>query len=152
MPQDTYSIYVENLHLPLSNDKLNEIITTLKQHEIDIIFSENLEPKASLFSAISIIFNEPLVKQIILNLFSAGVFEAIKISLLHLYNCLKKFKNISSNGKQEQSSLNIRLKTDNITLNLPIPNNLHDEQFLAYLDMAQNTLIEIGKSDIIKST
>ncbi|MDR2922285.1 MAG: hypothetical protein LBU85_02945 [Treponema sp.] len=149
MPQEQKAINVVNLHLHLTDEKLNEIINVLEKHDIEIKFRENYEPQASLFDSIIIFFNEPLTKQILLNLLSAGVFEAIKIYLLPLYKNLTKFKTINSAGVQKQSSLNIRLKTSNSALNVPIPSNLSDNQFYAYLDMVHKTLINLGRNDIL---
>jgi hypothetical protein len=152
MSEEEKLIYVENLHLNLTDKKINEITNLLKQHDITINYFKNLEPRASLFETINIIFNEPITKQILLNLISAGAFEAIKTSLLPLYNSLNKIKIIKAGGKQEQPSLNIMFKTKNNTLNILIPSNLPDNQFKDYLDMAQKTIIELGKGDILKST
>jgi len=152
MENEQNSIYVENLHLSLTNEELNEIINLLKQNDIEINFRENHEPKASLFTALSIFFNEPITKQIILNLISSGAFEAIKYSLFQLYKNINKFKYIQLGNKPEPQTFNIKYKINNIKLNIPVPSNLSDKQFSLYMDMTHKTLIELGKSDILQSS
>jgi len=152
MENEPNSIYVENLHLSLSDDELDDIICLLKQNNVEINFIEDHEPKASFLTALNIFFNEPITKQIILNLLSSGAFEAIKYSLFQLYKNINKFKIIQLGNKPKSQSLNIKFKANNIKLNFPIPSNLNNEQFSLYMDMINKTIIELGKSDILKSS
>jgi hypothetical protein len=81
---------VENLSKYLSDDDRKKIEDMLHSNNIDRAFHET-DPKASLFDAITIFFNEPLTKMIITGLLTSGAYDVIKFSVLCF---LSKLKNI----------------------------------------------------------
>jgi len=73
----------------LSNTERKNINNVLHSNNIDINFHE-VGPKASLFEAITVFFNEPLTKLIINGLLTASAYDAIKFVILSLLRKIKK--------------------------------------------------------------
>jgi len=148
------AVMAENLSRALSNDEREKIENTLRSNNIDIIFRET-GPKASLFDAIAILFNEPLTKMIINGLLASGAYDAIKSVVLCFLEKLKNAYKVRSDGngniiKKDIPHLDLRLKTDNAELNVLISRNFTHKQVLEYMDKARETMIELGKTQIPK--
>lgn len=146
------AIMVENLSKCLSNDEREEIEKILHSNNIDIAFHET-GPKASLFDAITIFFNEPLTKMIINGLLSSSAYDAIKFVVLCFLGKLKNIFHISFGSKKREnkkktSHLDLRLKTGNAEVNVLISSNFTHEQNLEYMDKAREIMIELGKTRI----
>jgi Mg/Co/Ni transporter MgtE len=143
------AIRVENLHLSLSNDECNEIIDLFNFNKIDIIFFDTRNsPKASLFDAITILFNEPLTKTIIANLLSSATYDVIKSVLYRLFRNKKQHIIYNLSSKEKEASVNLHFETDSVQIIAPIPDNLNKKQFSGYMDMLHKTMVELGKHQI----
>jgi hypothetical protein len=147
------AIFVENLHLSLSSEEQNKIISLLDQQQVEIVFRENKDTvKACLFDAVTIFFNEPLTKAIITGLLTSGAYDAIKFTISCFLNNLKNYTLVKYNSKEgvekKTAQLNLRLKTGNAEMNVLLPNNYTQKQNLEYLDRMLKTMVEIGKTDI----
>jgi uncharacterized short protein YbdD (DUF466 family) len=141
------AIRVEDIGKFLSDDELKKIVGMLNSNSIDIVFHET-GPKASLFEAITIFFNEPLAKAIMTGLLTSGTYDAIKFTVLSLLSKLKNISIFRSHNKKEATELNLRLKTVNTEVNLLLSNKLTHEQNLEYMDKAREIIIELWKTQI----
>jgi hypothetical protein len=146
------AIKVENLSKYLSNDEREKIEDMLHSNNIDIVFYET-GPKADLFSAITIFFNEPLTKMIITGLITSSTYDAIKFVVLCFLSKLKNIFLVSFSSKQNELikkpvQLDLRFKAGNAEMNALIPNNFTHEQNLEYLDRVLKAMIELGKTQI----
>jgi hypothetical protein len=141
------AIRVENLGKILLDDERKKIEDMLHSNNIDIIFHKT-SPKASLFDAITIFFNEPLTKAIITGLLTSGTYDVIKFTVLSLLSKLKNITIISSHNKKEVTELNLHLETVNAEVNLLISDKLTHEQYMEYMDKAREIIIELEKTQI----
>jgi hypothetical protein len=146
------AIMVENLSKCLSNDERKKIDDLLHSNNIDIAFHET-GPKASLFDAITIFFNEPLTKMIINGLLTSSVYDAIKFVVSCFLSKLKNIFLISINSKEEIvkkeiSHLDLHFKTGNAAVDVLISNNFTHEQNLEYIAKAFKMMTELGKTQI----
>jgi hypothetical protein len=114
-------IGVENLSKCLSIDERVKIEDMLHSNGIDIVFRET-GPKAALFDATTVFFNEPLTKMIITGLFTSGMYDAIKFVVLCFLSKLKNIVCVSLTGKEEiikdHPQLNLRFKAGNAEMNV----------------------------------
>lgn len=146
------AIMVENLSKYLSSDEQKKIEDMFYSSNIDIAFRET-GPKASLFEAMSILFNEPITKMIMAGLLTSSVYDAIKFLVLCFLDKLKNIFIIRLGSKdevikREVSHLDLRFKTGNAEVNVLISNNFTHEQNLEYMDKAIEKMIELGKTQI----
>ena len=151
------AIFVENLHLFLSKEERNGVVNALSQQQIEIVFHENENTvNASLFTAVTILFNEPLTKMIIADLLTMAAYDAIKYTISCFLANLKKIKLVKLSSKKEKvneipAQLNLRLKTSNAEMNVLLPNNLTHDQNLDYVDRMLKTMVELGKTEILRT-
>jgi hypothetical protein len=146
-------IFVENIHLPMSNEEKNKMFNLLDKQHIEIICRENKNAvNACLFDAVTVFFNEPLTRKILADLLTMAAYDAIKFAISCFLNNLKHFTLLRHSGKygleKKSAQLNVRLKTGNCEMNALIPNNLTHEQNLDYFDRVLKTLVELGKTAI----
>ena len=146
------AIMVETIGKILSDDERKKIEDMLHSNNIGIDYFES-GPKASLFEAITIFFNEPLTKSIITGIFAAGTYDVIKFVVLTLLSKIKNIYKVSLPNEQEVvkkeiTELNLRLRADNAEVNLLISNKLTHEQNLEYMDKAREIIIDLEKTQI----
>ena len=143
-------IYVETLLKYLSNDERDKIINMLHTNNIEIEFHE-IGPKASLFDAITVFFNEPLTKMIINGLLTASSYDAIKFVVFTLLRKIKKviFVGIDDKNKlikKKCTNLDLHINIGNINVDVLLSNNYTHKQNLEYMDKVFEKIIDLAKT------
>jgi hypothetical protein len=144
-------IMVENISKCISNDEQKEIEYMLRSINIGIIFHEREnEPRASIFDNIPIYINEHLVELIVTGLIAPTTYAIIIHVISRLAKSIKKLFIITGKGVKNECNASIKLKLGKADLEAIIPNNLNDEQFTQYMNMLQNTIRDLIKTQIPK--
>jgi hypothetical protein len=144
-------IHVEGLYKYLSNGERKEINNILHSNNIEIDYHE-IEPKASLFEALIVFFNEPLTMSLISGLLTSTASDAIKFVVLRLLSKIKKIYFASFNSsknklvKRKCSNLDLHINIGNINVDVLMTNNYTHKQNLEYLDKVFSKIIELGKT------
>jgi hypothetical protein len=142
-------IHVEGLSKYFSNGERERINNILHSNNIEIEYHE-VGPKASLSEAITVVFNESLIKMLISGFLTAGSYDAIKFVLLKLLSKLKKVFIVSSSNnklvKRKCTDIDIHFNMDNIKLDVLLSNNFTHKQNLEYLDKVLGKIIELKKT------
>ncbi|HZK55217.1 MAG TPA: hypothetical protein VFC84_13605 [Desulfosporosinus sp.] len=106
-------------------------------------------PKASLFHGIAVFINENLTSLFVGRLLMPGAYDAIKFAFKKIVDGIKNGSaRIVSANKISMPECILKFVTKKGHLEVPIPNNLTDEQFEKYMDLLK-VAIQTLNEDII---
>jgi hypothetical protein len=143
-------IHVETLSKILSSSERDGINNMLHSYNIEIEYHE-VGPKASLFEAITVFFNEPLSNMIINGLLTASSYDAIKFVVSNLLSKIKKVYRVSFSSsknkliKSKCSNLDLHISNGNINVDVLLSNNYTHKQNLEYLDKVFEKITDLAK-------
>jgi len=142
-------IHVETLSKYLSNGEREKISNMLHSNNIGIEYHE-VGPKASLFEAITVVFNESLTMMLISGLLTSSAYDTIKFVVLCLLSKIKKIFIVSSSNnnlvKRKCSNLDLHINIGNINVDILLSNNYTHKQNLEYLDKVFEKITELAKT------
>ncbi|HCX79664.1 MAG TPA: hypothetical protein DG577_09650 [Firmicutes bacterium] len=120
----------------------------LNRHGIGLVFFEQRSAQASIFKTIVVYLNEHLTELFITGLLAPAAYDAIKTTLLCLTKHIAIF--FRKHGKKEETYPNMRITIGKAEVIAPIPSNLNEKQFSAYLTILQSTLKELSNNVVPK--
>jgi len=135
------TITAMNLGLSMTDEERRELEIALEKHEIKMIFLERRHGAiASIFTSLPIFLSEELVISIMHGVIGAAAYDTIKFAISKLMGCVKNFSFLTGDEKQIEATVSLDFKIGNAEIKAPIPENLSDEQFSAYMDMLSKTI------------
>lgn len=134
-------IVAENLSFGLSSAEIEEIERKLNEHEIGLLFIEKRGVQSSIFNTLYIYINAHLTELIVASLLAPAAYDAIKYTISFL---IEKVKCFFRKADESKPIVSLKLNIGKAEIIAPIPSNLNDEQFSYYMDMLQNSLVEIA--------
>lgn len=145
-------IVLENGTFFLSPEDRQSVEYVLSKVDIGFVCIElRSEPQASFFQGIAVFINENLTSLIVGSFLMPGVYDAMKFAFKKIVNSIKNGPvRIVSTTKISMPKCILKFVTKKGHIEVPIPNNLSDEQFEKYMNLLKIAIESLTEDTISK--